>query len=538
MDSKVLNGVFGSLKRSISESSRDAALDKALQTCIVELVTDCHPLANVIHCSQQNLPVILIKSNEEVSPDLHSPLHQQDMSVDGSPLKLRTFGSNSSDATDGDFPQESSSLHGVPVRLARRFLGKYNMLCGGKLKLPPLWVLCDAHQDEVALSSQMVSHDGRVMTLLNGITVKGPVDRSKFNQLQNVCPSMNGKVECCALYDVLGNVSAGNATLQKLEISVHWDKVSALGQVPASYARTNLNVRPSVGDARSAALSLYQELKSLKVFVSGLVEGKVSWPGSKRSENSVCSLKSLCQDIEKDSKPTVNEKKIPSNSSPLALLLIEQRKDLDFTEHVWNILKGSTSYKELKSGFHFVLSRLQTNTLIPMVHSTAKSSLSQMVRDSYHQQMVVPDLEGSAPLRLLIEIGLEKLARDYGSILIGKEFCCASHFKKFTSYEGDHQSSFRKRLTQLEKLHQCLEVANSLDASHVFSFLIKTSEVAHYFESHPMLKWRMDCTCDDSTVSSCLLTPHNPLPHLSANPYPGADEIDSYFMTTINPCML
>ena len=53
------------------------------------------------------------------------------------------------------------------------------------------------------------------------------------------------------------------------------------------------------------------------------------------------------------------------------------------------------------------------------MHRTNKTVLAELVRDSFERKMSVPSLEGPGALNILVEIGIEKLTRDYISTFIG-----------------------------------------------------------------------------------------------------------------------
>ena len=56
---------------------------------------------------------------------------------------------------------------------------------------------------------------------------------------------------------------------------------------------------------------------------------------------------------------------------------------------------------------------------LSQVHKSNKSQLAQLVRDSYYGKMVQPRLADTAPIRLLAEIAVEKILRDYMNAFIG-----------------------------------------------------------------------------------------------------------------------
>ena len=52
------------------------------------------------------------------------------------------------------------------------------------------------------------------------------------------------------------------------------------------------------------------------------------------------------------------------------------------------------------------------------VNRDNKSTLAQLVRDSYYSKMCAPDLDGATPLQMLVEIGLEKMCNDYSNAFL------------------------------------------------------------------------------------------------------------------------
>lgn len=54
------------------------------------------------------------------------------------------------------------------------------------------------------------------------------------------------------------------------------------------------------------------------------------------------------------------------------------------------------------------------------VHSGNVTPLARFIRDCYKEKLEKPTLDGSAPMRILYDIGVDKLTRDYLSIFAGK----------------------------------------------------------------------------------------------------------------------
>lgn len=58
--------------------------------------------------------------------------------------------------------------------------------------------------------------------------------------------------------------------------------------------------------------------------------------------------------------------------------------------------------------FHFI-----------QIHRDSSSSLSKLILQSYHQQIDHVSLTGVTPVHMLLEMGLDKMRKDYINYLIG-----------------------------------------------------------------------------------------------------------------------
>lgn len=53
------------------------------------------------------------------------------------------------------------------------------------------------------------------------------------------------------------------------------------------------------------------------------------------------------------------------------------------------------------------------------IHRDSSSSLSKLIMQSYHQQIDHVSLTGVTPVHMLLEMGLDKMRKDYINYLIG-----------------------------------------------------------------------------------------------------------------------
>ena len=76
-----------------------------------------------------------------------------------------------------------------------------------------------------------------------------------------------------------------------------------------------------------------------------------------------------------------------------------------------------------------VLAKLNSQAIQPMIHKQNGTRLATLVRQSYTGTMDAVDLTGLTPLRILAEIGTEKLLRCHTFHLIGQYRLCTLRTK-------------------------------------------------------------------------------------------------------------
>lgn len=60
---------------------------------------------------------------------------------------------------------------------------------------------------------------------------------------------------------------------------------------------------------------------------------------------------------------------------------------------------------------------------------TSKSRLSYLIREVSEHRIAIPKLNGSEPLELLIEIGIEKVGKDYEFIFSESKLCSGEELR-------------------------------------------------------------------------------------------------------------
>ncbi|KAM4650283.1 uncharacterized protein AAGF69_011677 isoform 2-T11 [Amazona ochrocephala] len=112
--------------------------------------------------------------------------------------------------------------------------------------------------------------------------------------------------------------------------------------------------------------------------------------------------------------------------------IFSERGDLDFAEQLWCKMKCVSSYQELIACFTLVLESLECGEIQPWIHHGSGSLLSKLIQQSYHGKMEAVSLTGITPVQMLLEIGLDKMKKDYVNFFIVLKRC----FPGFSTKNG------------------------------------------------------------------------------------------------------
>ena len=223
-------------------------------------------------------------------------------------------------------------------------------------------------------------------------------------------------------------------------------------------------------------------------------------------------------------------------------LLNMGRKDLDFTDRLWNILCQCVSNRELVECLKHVFTVLSNCELNPMVHRQNNSTMAELVRDSYSGKLRTPNLAGVYPLQLLAEMGAEKLKRDYKFALLSRDLVSASSLEPLIgtntslSKTYDHLERLQAVVDMIELLNTYLKVPysnlspcakemlqyyerNKMSATHTFTFTLPTNVVKDQLDEMNPYQWGLEITQKvQSKVQSMMyiLMAYSPFPHLDS----------------------
>lgn len=147
---------------------------------------------------------------------------------------------------------------------------------------------------------------------------------------------------------------------------------------------------------------------------------------------------------------TIDEKDMENVDTELEAVVkrVYQRPLTEVTDQLWELLKFASSYNDLKRiiTFVFQISSRSCIVNIPMNNNR----MGELIRELTHQRLAIPHLTSTEPLELLLEIGLEKIMKDYEFIFSQSKICLLSDIKigegKGTTKPSDNRFSVRKSL--------------------------------------------------------------------------------------------
>ncbi|NXA96657.1 ZWILC protein, partial [Melanocharis versteri] len=444
-------------------------------------------------------------------------------------------------------PKESPGPLALSVGRAKQLISLYtmvqnpNMTCLGVsdlVVLPPLWARCDGSdpQHTCWIGAEPLKAANKV-TGLNIYTVScdGPTaDKTRFANLEEL--KMEHKIrhhssvvttKGFAQYELMAAAAIEDTTAEsgsKICVDITWNGVDKILETPPLTSAATLNIALESGDPRSPVFQLYRELQFLLALAEGLKTGVTEWPEPSESESALQLVQEFLTDLKKklDGDSVFENKneaeKIKCDTAAVDSCIksmFGERGDLDFTEQLWCKMKSVSSYQELIDCFTLVIKSLERGEIQPWIHQGSSSFLSQLIQQSYHGKVEDVSLSGSAPIQMLLEIGLEKMKKDYVSFFIGKSRSSLLFQDYFISTSVDLQ----EQVHRVQKLHHMLEIMvsctgllqfrhenlfpltqicmkyykeNPLNEKHVFQLPIRPALVKKFYQNDNPEIWKVE----------------------------------------------
>ncbi|KAB1278084.1 Protein zwilch-like protein [Camelus dromedarius] len=424
----------------------------------------------------------------------------------------------------------------LPVGRARRLIGLYTMAHNPNMThlkmnqpvtaLPPLWIRCDSSDPEGTcwLGAELLTTNNSVTGVVLYV-VSCKADKNYSVNLEDLKNS-HKKRHHLSTYELFKSTALDDtvATSQTtITLDISWSPVDEILQIPPLSSTAALNIKVESGEPRGPLNHLHRELKFLLVLADGLRTGVTEWPEPLETKSAVELVQEFLNDLNKldglgdSTKKDTEAVKHDSAAVDRSMeCLLTVRGDLDFAEQLWCKMSS-------------------TNEL----HSGSNSLLSKLIHQSYHGPMDVVPLSGTVPVQMVLEIGLDKLKKDYISFFIGQELASLNHLEYFISPSVDIQ----EQVYRVQKLHHILAIVvscrlfikpqhellfsltqscikyykqNPLDEQHVFQLPVRPTAVKNLYQSEKPQKWRVEINSGQKKVKTVWqLSDSPPVDHLS-----------------------
>lgn len=456
----------------------------------------------------------------------------------------------------------------LPVGRARQLIGLYTMAHNPNMThlkinrpvtaLPPLWVRCDGSDPEGTcwLGAELITTNNSVTgVVLYMATCKA--DKNYSVNLEDLKNSHKKRHHLStvtargfAQYELFKSTALDDtvtASQTVITLDISWSPVDEILQIPPLSSTATLNIKEESGEPRGPLSHLHRELKFLLVLADGLRTGVTEWPEPLEAKSAVELMQEFLNDLNKldgfgDStkKDTETVKHDSAAVDRSIECLFTVRGDLDFAEQLWCKMSSSViSYQDLVKCFALIIQSLQRGDVQPWLHSGSNSLLSKLIHQSYHGAMDTVSLSGTVPVQMLLEIGLDKLKKDYISFFIGQELASLNHLEYFISPSVDIQ----EQVYRVQKLHHILEILvscmlfiklqhellfsltqscikyykqNPLDEQHIFQLPVRPTAIKNLYQSEKPQKWRVEINSGQKKVKTVWqLSDSPPVDHLN-----------------------
>ncbi|CAN8187345.1 unnamed protein product [Coccothraustes coccothraustes] len=444
-------------------------------------------------------------------------------------------------------PKETPGALALSVGRAKQLISLYTLVQNPNMTalgmsdlpvLPPLWARCDGSdpQHTCWIGAEPLKAGSKVTGLnIYLVSCDGPTaDKTHFPNLEEL--KMEHKIrhrsslvttKGFARYELIAAAAIEDTIAESgsnLYVDITWNGVEKILETPPVISAATLNIALESGDPRSPVFQLYRELQFLLALAEGLKMGVTEWPEPSESEPAL----KLVQEFLAGNRCLFHGEggtrkffqKIKCDTAAVDSCIksiFGERGDLDFTEQLWCKMKSKcvSSYQELIDSFTLVIKSLERGEIQPWIHQGSRSFLSQLIQQSYHGKMENVSLSDITPIQMLLEVGLEKMKKDYISFFIGK----SRSSLLFQDYFISTAVELQEQVHRVQKLHHMLEIMvsctgflqfrhenlfpltqicmkyykeNPLNEKHVFQLPIRPALVKKFYQNDNPEVWRVE----------------------------------------------
>uniref|UniRef100_A0A673LE27 Protein zwilch n=1 Tax=Sinocyclocheilus rhinocerous TaxID=307959 RepID=A0A673LE27_9TELE len=419
----------------------------------------------------------------------------------------------------------------LSVMKARQLLSWYTMAHNPNMPwveapgtLHPLWVRCDKSDPcaTVWLGVETVYSGNKTSGVkLYTVSCKGPTgDETSFTALDELKKEHEKRhhpstvaTKGYAQYNLFCSLKEESMMFESQSsviATLTWNNVEKVLECPPLSSKASLNIKVTVGDIRSPLYQTYREMEFLLALAEGLRTGETEWLEPVETQSAVDLTRALIEELENvaqgvpghTAKASEKQKAKTDATAAFSSMVIE-RGDLDFTEQLWERMRKSvTSYQDITECLKNVVKAVKLGKIKPWIHKDSNSTLSKLILQSYQQQIDAMPLAGLTPANMLLELGLDKIRKDFINYLVGKELTTLNYL----SYYLDTEVDLQEQVIRVRKLHHLLEIMGTcstfliscpfqksyLNQTVIQNLQIKPALISYFYEKEQPFSWAME----------------------------------------------
>lgn len=331
---------------------------------------------------------------------------------------------------------------------------------------PDLWVLCRDRGNTVAIGCSQagggpslrfleIAKAGMVHLPSGPSGAKKPLPCSSWKLKPHERSSSTAYCE----YEIISADS--ELTLSDVVIQFTWGEVEHHLSPPPETSVAVLKISTKPGHVGSSVLGLYEEVLTL-LNLCLVTSGEAKWAEIGDGLEATPSLASqLDAFFDATASPLAQPKEDPMQESTQTSF--HKRQNLDFVEQLWLFCKDVQRISDLQDVLAAVFKAVLFRKVHPWIHQNSTSPLANLLRQALLcstsdeiralGSKMEAMLSDSRVLHCLVQVGIEKLRRDYHDCFRSHSLVTEGHLDPFMAGSTDLDSCYN-----LCKLHTVLEL--------------------------------------------------------------------------------
>ena len=417
-----------------------------------------------------------------------------------------------------------SSVKKLDIKAARYFLSLYiQCLCLQK-GLPEVWLLCNSTNPQEVTHMGMVPHteeDPKLSTKslqqVNTVVVRNQnisapeKDGFTLKEQKKMHVAFNkarhADTHGFARYNIFGALGSFEKDDSHPESSITmefaWDGVREILQPPPPSSNAVLNICAHPEDVKNILPAITSELNALLNHFA-VIHGNLCESAEEEDQETFdkqeleANVRAFLEDLKLNSFGSSEPESISQSPSsnvtaPFGIAEALRRQDLDNTECLWLFFKDFTSAEKIVFCLQIIFSSLFQGEYQPVLCATNQTLIGKLMKgvvccQTEREKAIIKmemaqDFNTSAALECVLEIGLEKLRKDYTNYFFKQELVTKDRLDYYLAKDVPMD----EKVQRLLKLHCILSLVTlAISYAHIKYHDLRELVVAalKFYEAH------------------------------------------------------